>query len=82
MRIGEVASATGVDVETVRYYEKAGLLPPPRRRSNGYRLYGPAQIQRLAFIRHCRSLDVTIADIQRLLAPIDRPASTCHEADA
>ena len=82
MRIGEVASATGLDVETVRYYEKAGLLPPPRRRANGYRSYGPAQIERLAFIRHCRSLDVTIADIQRLLALIDRPASMCHEADA
>jgi len=82
MRIGEVAGATGLDVETVRYYEKAGLLPPPRRHANGYRSYGPAQIERLAFIRHCRSLDVTIADIQRLLALIDRPASTCHEADA
>ena len=82
MRIGQIATATGVDVETVRYYEKAGLLPPPRRRANGYRAYGPAQIERLAFIRHCRSLDVTIADIQRLLALIDHPASKCHEADA
>lgn len=82
MRIGEIAAATGVEVETVRYYEKAGLLLPPRRRANGYRAYGPQQLERLAFIRHCRSLDVTIADIQRLLALIDRPASKCHEADA
>jgi Cd(II)/Pb(II)-responsive transcriptional regulator len=82
MRIGEIATATGVDVETVRYYEKAGLLPAPRRRANGYRAYGPDQLERLAFIRHCRSLDVTVADIQRLLALIDHPASKCHEADA
>lgn len=81
MRIGEIAAATGIDVETVRYYEKAGLLSPPERRSNGYRVYGPAQLEQLAFIRHCRSLDVTIADIRRLLTLIDRPASKCREAD-
>ena len=79
MRIGEIAAATGVDVETVRYYEKAGLLTPPKRSANGYRAYGPAQLERLAFIRHCRSLDVTIADIQRLLSLIDRPASKCRD---
>ncbi len=82
MRIGEIAAATGLEVETVRYYEKAGLLPPPDRSSNGYRAYGAAQLERLAFIRHCRSLDVSIADIRRLLALIDRPASKCHEVDA
>lgn len=82
MRIGEIATATGVEVETVRYYEKAGLLLPPKRSPNGYRAYGPSQLERLAFIRHCRSLDVTIADTQRLLALIDRPASRCNEADA
>lgn len=81
MRIGEIAAATGVDVETVRYYEKAGLLLPPKRSPNGYRVYGPAHVERLAFIRHCRSLDVTIADIQRLLTLIDRPAARCHAAN-
>ncbi|HYM47016.1 MAG TPA: Cd(II)/Pb(II)-responsive transcriptional regulator [Burkholderiaceae bacterium] len=81
MRIGEIVAATGVDVETVRYYEKAGLLAPPKRSTNGYRAYGPAQLERLAFIRHCRSLDVTIADIQRLLSLIDRPASKCRDVN-
>ena len=81
MRIGEIAAATGVDVETVRYYEKAGLLTPPKRSPNGYRAYGPAQLERLAFIRHCRSLDVTIADIQRLLSLIDRPVSKCRDVN-
>ncbi len=81
MRIGEIAAATGIDVETVRYYEKAGLLAPPKRSPNGYRAYGPAQLERLAFIRHCRSLDVTIADTRRLLTLIDRPTSKCGEVD-
>lgn len=54
MRIGELAHTTGVDVETIRYYEKAGLLPPPVRAPNGYRLYGRPQLERLVFIRHCR----------------------------
>ena len=82
MRIGEIAAATGVEVETVRYYEKTGLLPPPKRRRNGYRSYGPAHVERLAFIRHCRSLDVSLADIKRLLSLIDRPVSKCDDADA
>ena len=82
LRIGDMAAATGVDVETVRYYEKAGLLPAPKRTPNGYRAYGVAHVERLAFIRHCRSLDVSLADVRRLLALIDRPASKCDDADA
>lgn len=54
MRIGELGQATGVDIETIRYYEKAGLLPNPARSGNGYRAYGRAHLERLAFIRHCR----------------------------
>lgn len=57
MRIGELGRATGVDIETIRYYEKAGLLPNPARSESGYRSYGPAHLERLAFIRHCRALE-------------------------
>lgn len=57
MRIRELARSTGVDVETIRYYEKAGLLPAPLRQSNGYRNYGEQHGERLAVIRHCRALD-------------------------
>lgn len=73
LRIGQLAEATGVDAETIRYYERIGLLPPPPRSPNGYRAYGPAQLERLAFIRHCRSLDMPLEEIRRLLAFVDRP---------
>src|SRR5689334_12659036 len=67
MRIGELARAVGVDVETIRYYEKIRLLPRPSRGANGYRDYGEADVEVLAFIRHCRALDVPLADVKRLL---------------
>lgn len=67
MKISDLSRATGVDVETVRYYEKAGLLDKPARLANGYRHYGPAHLEQLSFIRHCRALDMPLADIKRLL---------------
>ena len=79
MRIGELAESTGVDVETVRYYEKSGLLPPTAREANGYRTYGKTHLERLAFIRHCRALDMPLVDITRLLNFVDRPASDCGD---
>ena len=57
MRIKELAEATGVDVDTIRYYEKQSLLPEPARQDNGYRDYASAHLERLAFIRHGRALD-------------------------
>lgn len=79
MRIGELGQATGVDIETIRYYEKAGLLPPPERLPNGYRDYGPAHLERLAFIRHCRALDMSLAEIKRLLDFVARPEADCGD---
>ena len=79
MRIGELAESTGVNVETVRYYEKSGVLPPPAREANGYRSYGKMHLERLAFIRHCRALDMPLADITRLLNYVDRPALDCGD---
>lgn len=73
MRIGQLAEATGVDPETIRYYERIGILPPPARSANGYRAYGTTQLERLAFVRHCRSLDMPLDEIRRLLAFVDRP---------
>ena len=61
MQIKELALATGVDVETIRYYEKQGLMPAPARRDNGYRDYAVAHLERLSFIRHCRALDMPLA---------------------
>ena len=67
MKISDLSRATGVEVETIRYYEKAGLLAPPARQANGYRSYGEEHLLRLAFVRHCRALDMPLADVKRLL---------------
>jgi len=81
MRIGELAAATGVDAETIRYYERERLLDAPVRQANGYRNYGRQQLERLAFIRHCRVLDISLADIRRLINFLDRPSEDCGDID-
>jgi len=81
MRIGELGQAIGVDIETIRYYEKSGLLPPPARQANGYRAYGEPHLERLAFIRHCRALDMSLADVKRLLDFVARPSLDCGDVD-
>lgn len=78
MRIGELAKQTGCDVETVRYYEKAGLLPKPSRSDSGYRQYMPSHLERLQFIRHCRSLQMGLSDIRVLLEFQAQPTSACQ----
>ena len=67
MRISELGHAVNVSTETIRYYEKEGLLPKPSRALNGYRAYTPVHLERLAFIRHCRMLDIPLAEIKLLL---------------
>jgi len=79
MRISELAKATGVDLETIRYYEKQGLLPEPAREDNGYRSYASLHLERLAFIRHCRALDIPLADIRRLVGFMISPAEDCGD---
>lgn len=82
MKIGDLARATGVEVETIRYYEKAGLLPAPAREANGYRSYGDQHLERLAFVRHCRALDIPLADVKRLLDFLGNPRDDCGDIDA
>jgi len=79
MRIGELSAATGVDVETIRYYEREGLLAAPARLANGYRAYGTSHLERLAFIRHCRALEIPLADIRRLLDFAAQPTAECGD---
>ncbi len=67
MRIGELAATTGVSAKTIRYYEAIGLLPPPARTPAGYRTYGPADRERLRFIRTARDLGLTLAEIRAVL---------------
>ncbi|WP_136248294.1 Cd(II)/Pb(II)-responsive transcriptional regulator [Halomonas borealis] len=82
MKIGELARRTDCRVVTIRYYEREGLLPEPARSDANYRLYGEGHVERLAFIRHCRALDMTLDEIRALLDCHDDPARPCHEADA
>ncbi len=77
MRIGELAKATGIDVETLRYYERIGLLHPPSRQVNGYRTYDQDAVERANFIRHCRALDMGLNDINRLLGLASKPEADC-----
>jgi len=79
MRIGDLAESTGTPVETIRFYEREGLIPAARRAANNYRMYTEAHVERLAFIRHCRNLDMTLDEVRTLLELRDRPAQDCGE---
>lgn len=78
LKISQLATATGSSAETIRYYEQEGLLPLPLRSAGNYRLYGEEHVKRLQFIRHCRSLDMTLDEIRRLLAFRDAPDADCE----
>lgn len=67
LRIGTVARECGVSIDTIRYYEREGLLLPPRRRASGYRDYDHSAIQRLRFIRSAKQLGFSLDDIRELL---------------
>lgn len=77
LKIGDLAKQIGCKVETVRYYEREGLLPAPVRSQGNYRLYGPSHVERLQFIRHCRSLDMTLEEVRALLGVRDAPEESC-----
>lgn len=69
MRIGELAKRAGVSTETIRFYEKQGLLPAPERLASGYRTYQPAMLERLRVIKVCQQIGFTLDDIAALLEP-------------
>ncbi len=75
MKIGELARLGQCTVETVRYYEKTGLLPPAARTGSNYRHYGDAHVARLRFIRNCRALDMTHDEVRALLGLVDQPTN-------
>lgn len=82
LKIGELATCADCPVETIRYYEKEGLLPTPTRSDANYRLYGERHVERLQFIRHCRSLDMTLDEVRELLRLRDAPEENCGEVNA
>jgi Cd(II)/Pb(II)-responsive transcriptional regulator len=82
VKIGELATQAGCDVQTIRYYEREGLLEAPERDSSGYRRYADKHLSRLQFIRHCRALDIPLAEVRQLLAYAQAPRQSCHAVDA
>lgn len=78
MTIGILARHTGTPVETIRYYEREGLLPMPPRTAGNYRLYSDTHRQRLTFIRNCRNLDMALDEIRTLLSFRDDPEANCE----
>ena len=81
MKIGELATATSTKVETVRYYEKIGLLPPPARTVSNYRSYGSEHLARLSFIRRARDLGFTLDSVRDLLDLSDQKNGSCDAVD-
>ena len=75
--IGSLSERCGVNIETIRYYERIGLVPKPPRSGGGRRLYGPEDVKRLAFVRRSRELGFSLDEIRTLLALADR--GSCAE---
>ena len=82
LKIGELAKRTNCPIETIRYYERKGLLQAPKRTQGNYRLYHGAHVDRLRFIRQCRSLDMALDEIRTLLRFRDAPEKNCAEVNA
>jgi MerR family mercuric resistance operon transcriptional regulator len=81
MRIGELAAEAAVNIQTLRYYERVGLLPKPGRRSSGYRAYDPHTVHRVRFIKRAQELGFTLAEIGELLALRERSENACREVE-
>lgn len=80
--IGDLARQAGTRVETIRYYEKAGLMPGAARTSGNHRSYTRAHADRLAFIRHSRELGFPLESVRTLLLVADNPGQSCAQVDA
>lgn len=81
LTIGDLAKATATKVETIRYYERIGLLPAPDRTPGNYRAYGEAELGRLSFIRRARDLGFPLDQVRALLALADRRDQPCETVD-
>lgn len=82
LTIGRVARLAGVRIDTVRYYERRGLLPAPPRTDGGYRAYDHGTVAVLRFIRRAQELGFTLREIEGLLELRGRPSAPCHEVKA
>jgi MerR family mercuric resistance operon transcriptional regulator len=78
---GALAARTGCNIETIRYYEQIGILPPPPRSQGGHRLYGQGLVKRLNFVRRSRDLGFTLEEIRELLRLVDGGNYTCAQVE-
>jgi MerR family transcriptional regulator, copper efflux regulator len=78
VQIKELSERTGLQDKTIRFYEEAGVLPPPRRLPNGYRDYGEADVERVRFVAGLRRLDFSLDDVGEILAMRDRRQAPCR----
>ena len=82
LTIGNLANATDTKVETIRYYERIGLLSAPARTGGNYRAYNPKHLNRLSFIRRARDLGFSLAQVRELLSVSDQRDRSCKAVDA
>lgn len=82
MKIGKLSKTSGCSIQTIRYYEKEGLLSDPERSEGNFRLYSIKAVKELEFVRHCRSLDIPLNDIKRLIELKNKPEESCSSVNA
>jgi|SRR5690554_5051194 len=82
MKIGELAKRSGCSIQTIRYYEKEGLISAPARTGGNFRLYDIAALEKLSFIKNCRALDLTLSEIKHLIALQHSPDTPCEAVNA
>jgi DNA-binding transcriptional MerR regulator len=78
MQIGELARRSGVSIDTIRFYERRGVLPAPARRPSGYRTYTPATVERIILARTLQGLGFTLDEVSSALRAHDRGGATCQ----
>ncbi len=81
MKIGELAVESSTPIETIRYYEREGLLPAPARTQGNFRVYDASHKERLLFVRFCRGLDMSLDEVRVLLRFKDAPAEDCGDVN-
>ncbi|WP_028237989.1 MerR family transcriptional regulator [Stutzerimonas azotifigens] len=81
LTIGKLSKTTGVNVETIRYYERIGLLTPAVRTESGYRTFGEREAERLRFVKRGRELGFSLEEIRTLVELADQPGQPCAEVD-
>jgi MerR family transcriptional regulator, mercuric resistance operon regulatory protein len=80
--IGELSRLTGVNIETIRYYERIGIMPKPDRTAGGYRQFGYQHLKRLSFVRKSRNLGFSLKEVRALLSMVDEDHFSCGEIHA